>query len=57
VKIGLRTIVLLGAVVLFLIAIFVDKDQVKWLAAGLAAFAGAFVLGDLPGGGRLGGRR
>ena len=50
-KVGLRTIVLLGAVVLFIIAIFVDKDQLKWMAAGLAAFAGAFLLGDLAGGG------
>jgi hypothetical protein len=39
-------------VVLFVIAIFANRgDQVKWLAAGLAAFAGAFLLGDLAGGG------
>jgi len=54
-KMGLRSIVLLGAVVLFVIAIFVDKNQFKWMAAGLAAFAGAFLLGDLAGGG-MGGR-
>jgi hypothetical protein len=52
---GLRTILLLGAVILFVVAIFVDTNAVKWLAAGLALFAGAFLLGDLAGAG-LGGR-
>jgi hypothetical protein len=51
VKLGLRTILLLAAVLLFIVAIFVDRDQVKWVAAGLAVFAGAFLLGDLGGGG------
>jgi hypothetical protein len=51
VKVGLRTIVLLAAVIVFVLAIFVDKNQVKWLAAGLALFAGAFLLGELVGGG------
>jgi hypothetical protein len=54
VKLGLRSILLLVAVVLFVVAIFVDKDQVKWMAAGLAVFAGAFLLGEMKG--RLRGR-
>jgi hypothetical protein len=39
---GLRTILLLVAVVLFVIAIFVD-DPSDWWSLGLAAFAGAFL--------------
>jgi len=55
---GLRSILLLGAVVLFVVAIFVNRNQGNWIAAGLAVFAGAFLVGDLgPGlGGRLRGR-
>ena len=51
VKLGLRSILLLVAVILFVVAIFADKNAVKWLAAGLAVFAGAFLLGEM--GGRL----
>jgi hypothetical protein len=54
VKLGLRSILLLAAVVLFVIAIFIDKNQFDWLAAGLAVFAAAFFVGDAPG--RLGRR-
>jgi len=54
VKLGLRSILLLVAVVLFVVAIFADKNAVKWMAAGLALFAGAFLLGQVEGG--LGGR-
>jgi hypothetical protein len=50
VKLGLRSILLLAAVVLFVVSIFVDKDQFKWLAAGLAAFAAAFFVSDVPAG-------
>ena len=48
---GLRTILLLAAVIVFIVAIFIDRNQVKWLSAGLALFAGAFLLGELGGGG------
>jgi hypothetical protein len=48
---GLRTILLLAAVIVFIVAIFVDKNQVKWLSAGLALFAAAFLLGELSSGG------
>ena len=51
VKLGLRSILLLVAVILFVVAIFADKNAVKWMAAGLAVFAGAFLLGEM--GGRL----
>jgi hypothetical protein len=56
VKLGLRSILLLAAVVLFLVAIFVDKDAFKWQTAGLAAFAASFFVGDIPSG-RFGRRR
>jgi hypothetical protein len=48
---GVRTILLLAAVIVFVVAIFVDKDQVKWLAAGLALLAGSFLVSELAGGG------
>ena len=44
-------ILLLAAVIVFVVAIFVDRNQVKWLSAGLALFAGAFLLSELAGGG------
>ena len=51
VKLGLRSILLLVAVILFVVAIFADKNQFKWLSAGLAVFAGAFLVADFAGGG------
>ena len=48
---GLRTILLLAAVVVFVLAILVNKDQIKWLTAGLALFAASFLVGELIGGG------
>jgi hypothetical protein len=51
-----RSLLLLAAVVVFLVAIFIDENAFKWLAAGLALFAAAFFVGD-GGGFRLGGRR
>ena len=40
---GLRTILLLVAVVLFVLAVFSDTRYPDFLALGLAAFAGAFL--------------
>lgn len=40
---GLRTILLLVAVVLFVLAVFSDENFADFLALGLAAFAGAFL--------------
>ncbi len=42
-NLGLRTILLLVAVVLFVLAWLVDDNFTDFLALGLAAFAGAFV--------------
>ena len=52
---GLRSILLLAAVVVFIVAIFIDKNQIKWISAGLALFAASFFVGDSPG--LFGGRR
>jgi hypothetical protein len=41
-SLGLRTILLLVAVVLFVLAVFVDDPTNLW-SFGLAAFAGAFL--------------
>ena len=43
---GLRTILLLVAVVLFVIAVFSDTNYSDLLAWGLAAFAASFLAGD-----------
>ena len=40
---GLRTILLLAAVVLFVVAVFTDENWADLVALGLAAFAGAFL--------------
>jgi hypothetical protein len=42
-NLGLRTILLLAAVVLFLIAVFSEENYTDLLPLGLAAFAGAFL--------------
>jgi hypothetical protein len=54
VKIGLRSLLLLIAVVVFVVAVFMDKDQLTWIAAGLAFLAGSLLVSDLAPG--LGGR-
>ena len=43
---GLRSILLLAAVVVFLVAIFVDRNALKWIAAGLALFGASFFVGE-----------
>ena len=40
---GVRTILLLAAVLLFVIALFSNENYSDLLALGLAAFAGAFL--------------
>ena len=42
-NLGLRTILLLVAVVLFIIGVFATEHYADVLALGLAAFAGAFL--------------
>ncbi|MCA1833701.1 MAG: hypothetical protein ABR548_04475 [Actinomycetota bacterium] len=48
---GLRNILLMVAIVLFVIAAFDGSS--KLLYFGLAAFAGAFLVGDMPMGRRI----
>ena len=57
VKLGLRSILLLAAVVVLIVAIFVDKNALKWIAAGLALFAAAFLVSETGLGRSLGRRR
>ena len=42
-NLGVRTILLIAAVVLFVIALFSDENYADLLALGLAVFAGAFL--------------
>jgi hypothetical protein len=44
---GLRTLLLLGATILFLFAVFSDTKQGDLVSWGLAVFAFSFVLGDI----------
>jgi hypothetical protein len=53
-NIGVRSILILVAVVLFVIAIFVDENWADLVALGLAAFAASFVADDFVGGGGFG---
>jgi hypothetical protein len=46
-NLGVRTILLAAAVVLFLIALFSDENYADLLALGLLAFAGAFLAEGL----------
>jgi hypothetical protein len=46
--IGLRALLLVAAVVLFVIAIFVNiEHQLDWMAAGLACSAGAVLVREM----------
>ena len=47
VNFGLRTLLLLVATLLFLVAVFSDTNQGDWLSWGLAVFAFSYVIGDL----------
>jgi uncharacterized PurR-regulated membrane protein YhhQ (DUF165 family) len=44
---GVRTLLLIVATLLFLVAVFSDTDQGDWLSWGLAVFAFSFVISDL----------
>lgn len=46
-KFGLRSILLLVAVVLFVMAMLIEENFSDLLALGLAAFAGALLVSDL----------
>ena len=46
-KLGLRTLLVIVAVVCFVIAIFSDVHWPDWIAIGLACWAGSFLVADL----------
>ncbi len=50
-KFGLRTILIIVAVILFLIAVISDDNWADMVALGLAAFAASFIVDEvIPGG-------
>ena len=55
-NIGVRTILVLAAVLLFVVAIFLEDRWGDLLALGLAAFAASFVADEFVGGRTLGNR-
>jgi hypothetical protein len=55
-NITVRTILLAAAVVLFVLALLMDDNWSDFVAIGLAAFAGAYLVDDLGVGGRIGSR-
>ena len=56
VNLGLKALLLIVAIILFVIAAFVNDPQVE-LALGFAVFAGSFLLDALPGMGGTTARR
>lgn len=47
-NIGLRTLLLLAAVVIFIVAIFVNvSHEMDWIAAGLACTSGAVLVREM----------
>ena len=46
-NLGIRGLLLIVAVILFVIAIFSDVHQGDFIAVGLACTAGAFLVGEL----------
>jgi hypothetical protein len=46
-KLGLRTLLVIAAVVCFVIAIFSDIHWPDWIAIGLACWAGSILVADL----------
>jgi hypothetical protein len=55
-RLGLRSILLIVAIVLFVVAMLRETNASDLIALGLAVFAGAFLVGDLGLGGRMRGR-
>lgn len=46
-RFGLRGLLLILAVVLFVLAVFLDENALDLIAIGLALLSGAFLVGDL----------
>jgi peptidoglycan/LPS O-acetylase OafA/YrhL len=57
VNFGLRTLLLLGAVIVFVLAVFSEENAGDLIAWGLAAVALSFLLGDMGWDRRYGARR
>jgi peptidoglycan/LPS O-acetylase OafA/YrhL len=57
VNFGVRTLLLLLAAIVFVLAVFVEDDYANLLAWGLAAVALSFLLGDMGWDRRFGTRR
>jgi hypothetical protein len=55
-RLGLRAILLIVAIVLFFVSMLVEDNQFDLLAIGLAVLAGAFLVGDLGLEGRMRGK-
>jgi hypothetical protein len=55
-RLGLRSILLIVAIALFVVAMLREANAVDMIALGLAVFAGAFLVGDVRLGGRMRGR-
>lgn len=56
-NLGLRSLLLLVAIILFVIAVFSDTNWSDLVAWGLAAFAASFLVGDSNLGSLASGRR
>jgi hypothetical protein len=56
-NLGLRGILLIVAIILFVVAVFSDTNWSDLIAWGLAAFAASFLAGDVNVGSFGGGRR
>jgi hypothetical protein len=56
-RLGLRSILLIVAIVLFVVAMLTEGNSFDLLALGLTVFAGALLVGDLGLEGRFGRRR
>lgn len=56
-NLGLRSLLLLVAIILFVVAVFSDTNWNDLMAWGLAAFAASFLVGDTNLGSVAGGRR
>jgi hypothetical protein len=49
-RLGLRTLLLALAVVLFIVSALTEENRFDFMAFGLAVFAGSFVIEDVVGG-------
>jgi hypothetical protein len=50
VRLGIRTLLVALAVVLFVVAALTDENQFEFMTIGLAVFAASFIVEDVVGG-------